>query len=207
MPPNPPRQAQAPATLSRRRRRRGGRRRANGHGGRRGEGRCRRGERPRRRGAAGDTEATDCCRPRSARNGPIVSRPRRGRRAARRSTAHARILGRRIRRHRGVLVAPPSWGAVGEYENIPPETWRGVGPTSAAPSTACSHRPVPARARAARACPAERDEREGLSSDDRALRIRGGCEPHGSPSPGGGARAPTHPQTPERGPRTTSATP
>ena len=55
-----------------------------------------------------------------------------------------------------------------------------------------------ARARAARACPAERDEREGLSSDDRALRIRGGCEPHGSPVPGRGCTgADTPPNTGE----------
>ena len=103
-----------------------------------------------------------------------------------------------------LLTAPPH--AIGEYESLA-LTRREVRPASEAPSTACSHRPVPARARAARACPAERDDREGPSSDDRAHRIRGGCEPHGSPSPGGGARAPTHPQTPERGPRTTSATP
>ena len=33
----------------------------------------------------------------------------------------------RIRRHRR-LGAPPSRSAIGEYENIPPETWRGSGP-------------------------------------------------------------------------------
>ena len=141
---------------------------------------------------------------------------RRSLRACTSAGAPARARRRRRRRPRGAR-APISRPAALESRTAPPArwqvaqrvcvTWRGVGPTSAAPSTACSHRPVPARARAARACPAERDDREGPSSDDRAHRIRGGCEPHGSPSPGGGARAPTHPQTPERGPRTTSATP
>ena len=91
---------------------------------------------------------------------------------------------RRIRRHRGPLVAPPSRSAIGEYEDLA-LTRREVRPASEAPSTACSHRPVPARARAARACPAERDDRGRRSSDDRAHQKAGGCEPHGSPPTGG----------------------
>ena len=68
--------------------------------------------------------------------------------SGRRSTAQASILPRRIRRLSGLLVAPPSRSAIGEYENIPPKTCGGgVGPTSEATSTVCTHR-MPCRTRA-----------------------------------------------------------
>jgi len=181
--PHPLRQAQAPAALGRRRRRRGGRRRA--HAGAAAT------RRPTGRGR-GDEAAE------GGRDGPM---------SGRRSTAHARLLP-------ATNTSPPrATGSAAQSERD--RRVRGSRPNTAGgqarlrgaihglhPPPALPH----ARARHARARLSVTNERAFPVMTEH-FASGGAASLTAALSPGGGARAPTHPQTPERGPRTTSATP
>ena len=181
--PHPLRQAQAPAALGRRRRRRGGRRRA--HAGAAAT------RRPTGRGR-GDEAAE------GGRDGPM---------SGRRSTAHARLLP-------ATNTSPPrATGSAAQSERD--RRVRGSRPNTAGgqarlrgaihglhPPPALPH----ARARHARARLSVMNERAFPVMTEH-FASGGAASLTAALSPGGGARAPTHPQTPERGPRTTSATP